>query len=150
MSCRLLRGIRFFSDRTGRTAPRWDTENRNGPPCAYPPRRGLLRFVPTSAHYNRCTRGPDIPPRGLQKTLSRYQTKNYCRTVNAKRFALFPCGMAALTQIKAPKAVTRQSQTRHYTVDVRIAVWPAHRWVSYCGQPTWLYISSAYEARVTN
>ena len=50
---------------------------------------------PTSAHYNRCTRGRDIPPRGLQRTLSRYQTKNYCRTVNAKRFALFPCGMAA-------------------------------------------------------
>jgi hypothetical protein len=107
---------------TGQGGPRrsWDTENRNGPLCAYPPRRGLLRCVPTSGHYNRCTRGPDIPPRGLQRTLSRYHTKNYCRTVNAKRFALFPCGMAALTQIKAPKAVTRQSQTRHYTVDVRM------------------------------
>lgn len=54
-----------------------DTENPNETLYVYHPRRGSLWFIPTLGHCNHRIRGPDIPPRGHQRTLSRYPHWNY-------------------------------------------------------------------------
>ena len=54
-----------------------DTENPNETLYVYHPRRGSLWCIPTLGHCNHRIRGPDIPPRGHQRTLSRYPHWNY-------------------------------------------------------------------------
>ena len=77
-------------------------------------------------------------------------TKNYCPDSQRQAICLVPVRNGSLNSDQNPESRHTAIANQALYCGCQNAVWPAHRWVSYCGQPTWLYISSAYEARVTN